>query len=284
VAAGGNAVRVLLIEDSASDAELARRALAARSDPPYSVRHVDRLTKGLPLLAAGGVDVTLLDLGLPDSQGVATVERAHVMAEEVPIVVLTGSDDPDLGLSCIRSGASDFIAKTKLNGHALARAIAYALARQKQDQLRVLDETLLRYREIVDAIGPAAATGQHLSGLGPLRARNPRVAAVLDQHYRDLLEAYTAHVTVRTPRAIEAVGTVARILGELGAEPSDVMSSYVNAAEALRKSSPPDQAAIVAETGPQLILELMAALLDYYRVTRRRPSDRPAAANGGGGG
>lgn len=96
-----------------------------------NVEHVDRLTKGRNRLSEGAVDAILLDLGLPDSQGLETFEKIHAAAPQVPIVILTGFKDDAQGVEAVRRGAQDYLNKGKIEGPLLARAVTYAVERTR---------------------------------------------------------------------------------------------------------------------------------------------------------
>ncbi len=85
-----------------------------------NIEHVDRLSKGQNRLAEGSVDAVLLDLGLPDSQGLSTFENIHSAAPQVPIVILTGFKDDAQGVEAVRRGAQDYLSKGKLDGPLLS--------------------------------------------------------------------------------------------------------------------------------------------------------------------
>lgn len=86
-------MRVLLIEDNEDDAYLVQETLSERQDPKCDLEWTDRLRRGLKRLADGHFDVVLLDLSLPDSQGIETFDKLQAQAHDVPLVVLTGLDD-----------------------------------------------------------------------------------------------------------------------------------------------------------------------------------------------
>src|ERR1044071_6508419 len=92
-ASGLTHIRVLLIEDNPGDARLIQVMLRDSDAGFFSTEHVDRLELGIQRLAAGDIDIVLVDLSLPDSQSLATFARLHAFAPHVPIVVLTGLDD-----------------------------------------------------------------------------------------------------------------------------------------------------------------------------------------------
>ena len=87
--------KVLLIEDNPADVGLIREMLAEARDSAFELEHAERLAAGLKRLACGQIDVVLLDLSLPDSEGSETLSRVRDEAPKVPIVILTGAQRPD---------------------------------------------------------------------------------------------------------------------------------------------------------------------------------------------
>lgn len=129
-------IKVLLIEDDFEDADFLRELLAAETDPSFEVEHVERLESGLKRLTQGGIDVVLLDLSLPDAQGLETTTKVHGKAPQVPIVVLTGLDDDTLSLEIVRRGAQDYLVKGRVDGMGLSRVMRYAMERKRLDLLK----------------------------------------------------------------------------------------------------------------------------------------------------
>jgi DNA-binding NarL/FixJ family response regulator len=123
------AIRLLLVEDDPSDADLTLERLDEAGGPRFQVTHETRLSSALDRLAEGGTDVVLLDLDLPDSRGIATCERVLEAHPGVPVVVLTGTEDSQIGVRAVQRGAQDFLSKDHLDPDALARAIRYAVER-----------------------------------------------------------------------------------------------------------------------------------------------------------
>jgi C4-dicarboxylate-specific signal transduction histidine kinase len=131
-------INVLLIEDNPGDARLVREALQGTSDPSYRVEWVRRLSLGLNRLADGGIDVLLLDLGLPDSQGLATLAAVHASAPHLPVVVLSGALDEQFAVEAVQASAQDYLVKTYANRHVLTRSLRYAIERKRgEEALRV---------------------------------------------------------------------------------------------------------------------------------------------------
>jgi signal transduction histidine kinase/DNA-binding response OmpR family regulator len=127
-------VKVLLIEDNPGDARLLQEMLADASSHTFDLECADRLSTGLERLAAGGIDAVLLDLSLPDSQGLDTFTRVHAQAPDVPIMVLSGLDDEALAIKAVREGAQDYLVKGRGDRDLLVRAIRYAIERMRLEE------------------------------------------------------------------------------------------------------------------------------------------------------
>ena len=134
-------IKILLVEDNPGDARLIREMLTEVQNTSSHCECADRLSTGLERLAEGGIDVVLLDLSLPDSHGLNTLERVHAHAPEVPIVVMTGFDNEMLGVKAVKEGAQDYLVKGQVDSYLLMHAIRYAIERQRvQIALRESEE------------------------------------------------------------------------------------------------------------------------------------------------
>lgn len=108
-----------------------QETLAQANAAQFELVHEDRLAAGLKHLARGGIDVILLDLSLPDGQGLDSLTRVHERVPDVPILVLTGLDDERLGVQAVQAGAQDYLVKGGVDGHSLVRAMHCAIWRQR---------------------------------------------------------------------------------------------------------------------------------------------------------
>jgi two-component system, cell cycle sensor histidine kinase and response regulator CckA len=137
-------MRILLVEDNPADARLLRENLAEAGPDQFAVHQAGCLGDALDQLQEKkACDVILLDLSLPDSQGLTTVSRMQTAAPRVPIVVLTGMDDDALGIEAVRIGAQDYLVKGQTDGRLLSRTIHYAAERQRaQEAIRRLNQEL----------------------------------------------------------------------------------------------------------------------------------------------
>lgn len=122
-------LRILVVEDNLCDVRLLKEMFAAEPSSSYRLMHVPRLAMALQQLSAGGVDIVLLDMGLPDGEGIESVRRVRAVAPHVPLVVLTGRDDDQLIAETIRQGAQDYLVKDQVENRALPRALRHAVER-----------------------------------------------------------------------------------------------------------------------------------------------------------
>jgi len=136
-------VSVLLIEDNPGDAQLLQELLA-ESHMHIAIEHADRLSDGLARLEQGGFDIILLDLFLPDSQGIATFAAVHARAPSVPILIVTSLDDETLAANAMHAGAQDYLAKRQIDHRLLGRAIRYAIAHTQAELRLAQSEQRLR--------------------------------------------------------------------------------------------------------------------------------------------
>jgi signal transduction histidine kinase/DNA-binding NarL/FixJ family response regulator len=126
--------RILLVEDNPGDARLLREALKEVASYQFDLEHVERLSQALECLRAEHFDVVLLDLSLPDSQGLDNLATVRDTAPGVPILVLTGLDDEEVAVRALRVGAQDYLVKGQAEGSSVVRAIRYARERKGAEE------------------------------------------------------------------------------------------------------------------------------------------------------
>lgn len=139
---------VLLIEDDPADAKLIQEALAAEIDSPFRVEWVTLLSAALERLSKEGVDVVMLDLTLPDAQGIAAFDQVFLAAPDVLILVLSGLTDEELARQAVQRGAYDYFSKSHVDAHWLPRALRYVIARKMALDALAVSEA--RFRAISD--------------------------------------------------------------------------------------------------------------------------------------
>ncbi len=147
-ARGQALLRILLIEDDPADVRLFREMLRKISGGPVALESEDRLASGLNRLKNESFDIIILDLMLPDSQGLDTYQKVRPFARLTPVVILTGLEDEELAEMAVKDGAQDYLVKLKINADILARSIRYALGRHSAaESLRKSEAELSRQAE-----------------------------------------------------------------------------------------------------------------------------------------
>ncbi len=133
----GEALRVLLVEDNPTDALLVEVALEDMAAPAPLLTHVELLSQAKSALETGEFDVVLIDLNLPDSEGLGNFETLHELAPGTPMIVLTGLSDESVAVAAIARGASDYLIKGEAQTALLERSIRYAIERKRNENGRL---------------------------------------------------------------------------------------------------------------------------------------------------
>ena len=158
-------LNVLLVEDNPGDADYIQEIIPETSMATFCFEHVMRLSEALERLWQKEFQLVLLDLGLPDANGLEALEKARRAAPWVPVVVLTGNDDAQTGISAVKQGAQDYLVKGKVTGELLTRVFLHAVERHHHQVVLKESETFLR--SALDALSAHIAildpTGKILS-------------------------------------------------------------------------------------------------------------------------
>jgi signal transduction histidine kinase len=128
---GWPSLRVLLVEDDEVDVENVQRSAAKMDGAPVDLRHCTSLAEACAAAGAEGFDVVLLDLNLPDSSGLSTVEAMVDACPDVPIIVLTAQEDLPTQMGAAAARAHDFLSKNALDRDQLQRSLTYASERKR---------------------------------------------------------------------------------------------------------------------------------------------------------
>ena len=199
-------LRILLVEDNPGDADLIQEMLPTGDDPEFSVHCVTHLADAVSHLKKKETDIALLDLDLPDSNGIETVRIARQAAPELPIVVLTGNHDEQMGIAAVQGGAQDFLIKGQTQSNHLARVIRYAVQRHcAEEQIRESERFL---RSALDALSAHIAI---IDASGRVLAANKAWKDFADQYSRHAMRCgentnyFTAQQTFKFDNNKEAM-------------------------------------------------------------------------------
>lgn len=199
VAVGLRPIVVLLVEDNPGDARLILELLREVEDSDFQLERVDRLEPAVERLQHAGVDAVLLDLGLPDSQGIDTFSRTQLEAHGKPIVVISGLDDERLALEAVRLGAQDYLVKGRIEGQLLARVIRYAIERKRTDAELAASEA--HYRTIIEHVADAVFV---MDRQGRFLDVNPAACALTGYAREELLRLWVADTYPPEDRGVAA--------------------------------------------------------------------------------
>jgi diguanylate cyclase (GGDEF)-like protein len=170
--------KILLVEDNPGDARLIKEALSEIAKLRFELVHCETMAQALDFCSYGGPDVVLLDLGLPDAQGLETVRGLRGAAPQTPLVVLTVRDDEELAAQSLHEGAQDYLPKAGINGALVWRAVRYAVERQRV-QLELLNLALVDDLTGLHNRRGFLALGEHYAKLAN-RSGMPFLVAFLD--------------------------------------------------------------------------------------------------------
>lgn len=239
-------LRVLLVEDSEFDARLILEQLRAAAPVSYSTRHVVRLSDAREELSLEKTDCVLLDLGLPDASGLQGLETLLASHPEMPVVVLSASDEALIGGEAVQAGAQDYLTKGEIDGRQLWRSIRYAMERKRA-------QLMLRHQAMHDALTGLPNRVLFLDrltlALARLSRRKGQVAVLFldldgfkwvnDSLGHEAGDAVVVEVARRLQSALRPYDTAARIGGDeflvLAEAPDDDELAAIHLAERIRE-------------------------------------------------
>lgn len=149
------AIQVLLVEDNPGDACLLREMLHEQGSHHTELTHVQCMSEAEKHLAEHAVDIIMLDLGLPDAQGLGAIRRANAVAPRVPLLALTALDDESLAEQVLEEGAQEHLSKGRIDARGLLRALRYAVERKTMEAALFAEKE--RAQVTLNCIGDAVA-------------------------------------------------------------------------------------------------------------------------------
>jgi diguanylate cyclase len=215
----GDRRELLLIEDDDAWAELVSELLMQdRSLPVLSMTHVERFADAIAHLESGETACILLDLTLPDRDGLAALLELQELAPDVPVVVLSGHDDQGLAIEAVKSGAQDYLVKHHTDGHLLTRAVRYAIERKQA-------EVTLTHQALHDALTGLPNRALFLDRLDVVLARARRDRGTTAVLFIDIDRFKTVNGSLGHAAGDELLREVAGRL-ERAVRPSDTVARF----------------------------------------------------------
>ncbi|MFO1418160.1 MAG: response regulator [Methylotetracoccus sp.] len=264
-------MRVLLVEDDPGDRDLVEDRLAQSRTEHFEVRCAATLSDAIECLDRQRFDVILLDLGLPDSQGIETYRTVQARVPYVPVVILTGSEDEAMAREALNAGVQDYLVKDWDDATLTGRSLLYAIERKR------LQQQLEQERNALEPEGDATAhdcmshwpsnlVTAHRFGEEPLREVTPSLFNQwVDYYGQSIRMALDNRVTCSQHGVSERLRTIARRLGAQSAGPRDVIELHQTTMAKLCRSANHRQVEAYTDEGRFLLLELMGHLASFYR-------------------
>ena len=265
-------LRLLMVDDNLDDHAFVQRELLSADGGRYlTLESAVTLADGLKSLSNNDYDLILLDLSLPDSDGLETFRKVYNQVTVIPVIVLTGHNDENTGVTAMRTGAQDYLIKGEIDGKLLIRAIRYAIERARLMAALLLErqkkheEWEAQFFKRLSAPFPQSITAR-LFGSGPLREILPDSFEKLVSQYADIMDQYLEHRSYKIDYdASEALRETGEELGFLKAQPRDIIELHLSALKRKQTGATPQKQKAYAEEGRLILIELMGFLAAYYR-------------------
>ncbi len=212
---------ILVVEDSLADYRLVKEMLEECAGDNFVLHHAEQVSTAVPLLESAGVDIIILDLGLPDGNGLDTLVKVHALTPDTPIVVLSQVEDEAMAVKAVRMGAQDFLVKGHISGALLNRSLRYALERRQleehlhrlahHDALTGLPNRKLFYDRLARAV---AAARRHERPLALMLLDLNEFKQVNDTWGHQVGDELLRQVADRLSRCLRSTDCVARLGGD----------------------------------------------------------------------
>ena len=221
-------IKILLIEDNPSDVQLLRIILSEAKTTAFRLTAVDHLEAGLNILDKEIIDVILLDLSLPDAWGLETIQKMLHHTSEIPIVVLSGTNDESLAIKAVQMGAQDYLAKGEVTNQILIRTLRHAIERQRlvidlEHQMAAYLNSEARWHNMIEhnADGIVILAEDHL-----IRFVNPAAEEMFAQSSDELIGSpFNFALEIDTPSEIDILRSENTLPG-VTAEMQVVMTTW----------------------------------------------------------
>ena len=252
-------IKVLLIEDNLQIAALIRDMLKKSRTTTFDVRHEINLTSALRDISSCGADIIVLDLTLPDSQGFQTFYSVKAAVSQIPIIILTGTDDEEMAVQAVREGAQDYLVKSRIDMYVFMRAMQYSIERHRieQDLRRARDELDQRVKE-----------------------RTAELTMANNELQKEIEERISAQSQLVQAAKMEVVGRLASGVAHEVRNPLAVILQGIEYLSSLVDGSNADVSSTIKSIGKAVDRadSIVNGLLDFSRISRleSKPADIPS--------
>lgn len=254
-------LKILLIEDNPGDARLIEEMLADSQGALFELTNVVRLTTGLARLATEQFDVCLLDLTLPDSEGLDTFIKLYAKAPYLPIVVLSGFNDDFIAAQTMREGAQDYLVKGHVDGQLLIRSLYYAMERQ-----RLLEE--LAESEPLSPISSLKQLPHYQYYVALSQNDKPQAKAEAQKElicaYQQIISNYSEAIEKREPCPSEQLEYFAAQLAANQTSAQQLMQIHLACLSQLSEQRPASH--ILLHDTQLVLVELLCKMMELYRA------------------
>lgn len=264
-------IKVLLIEDNPDDEIIFKEMINKMTDTSFDMKWERNLTQGLEVMRSNDFDIVILDLGLPESEGIETFKKVIPETQSQPIIVLSGLQDRTPAIKAVEMGAQDYLVKGKIHTDGLYRSIRYAIERHQLQ--RELAEARLREQQENEfqkldlfLMSPTFMASTDASANKHLREVNPELFNKMVDTFCGFIDNMLIDYNDNPMNIFSgALIPYAKQLMEVKADSYDVMDIFTSALRKKTKNLPLDKVQICIEDGRTIFIEIMMNLLSLYR-------------------
>jgi len=263
--------QILLVEDDPQDTLLVKELIFESNLQDCHLTIANSLANAIEAANKNKFDIALMDIGLPDSEGVNTLRKFKQHDNDLPVVILTGLDDEAFGIKLVQMGAQDYLVKGHLNAQIFQRTLRFAIERQvllniigSKHQQAMLDGEISSLDEI-ESFKIQSTTGR-LLGQTTLDESIPDIFNELVLHYTDIIEKNIESKLYKVNHPLSAsIKKIADQLGYLRASPRDVIAIHTKVMGKITREFSAKKKAFHYTQSRIVLIEALGNLVSYYR-------------------